>query len=180
MYIVEKNYNATSRFAQPLTVAANYGLAVDIAHEYFLSCGFKVKDGKPYDGDHPTTPFSIFDNVVMHNGKVAGFSHCAGDGPQCRIVENCEYTEMLVEEKKQMLADKNHKCTCKMCTRHQTIKGVIARAKPDELISVIDELENSLVEVEDELSYYSSIFNGSWPEAIELLENRIKELKSKK
>jgi len=79
---------------------------------------------------------------------------------------------------KELMAKK--RCKCKMCTRHRMIREATDRANVHTLKRIIDDLENSLVETEEELSYYSSIFNGTWPGAVEVLENLLKVLKRKK
>ena len=69
----------------------SYDEAVEAAHKFFLSYGFQVKDGVPYDADNDDGKDggkTVFDNVKMHNGKVAGFMHFGGEGPICSIVEN--------------------------------------------------------------------------------------------
>ena len=71
-----------------------YKECVDIVHEHFLGYGFEIKDGKPYDSGNDSEDgsdddgFSVFDNVEMFEGKVAGFSHADGDGPEGEIEEN--------------------------------------------------------------------------------------------
>lgn len=73
---------------------STYEECVELTHEYFLSYDFEVKDGKPYDSGHETgddvetEPFDCFDDVKMHNGKVAQFVHCGGDGPVVEIRKN--------------------------------------------------------------------------------------------
>ena len=68
-----------------------YDEAVDKLHDFFLSYDFIVKDGKPYDEGHGEYPdpegFKCFTSVIMHNGKVAQFTHCDGDGPVGEIEE---------------------------------------------------------------------------------------------
>ena len=64
--------------------------AVNEIHDYFISYGFEVRDGKPYDSgnayfDGDEEGFSCFNNVEMHNGKVSQFTHCDGDGPVAYI-----------------------------------------------------------------------------------------------
>lgn len=70
-----------------------YEECVDLMHEHFLSYDFEVIDGRPYDDgnssdEDPEEGYDCFDNIVMHGDKVAGFSHCDGDGPEGEITEN--------------------------------------------------------------------------------------------
>jgi len=61
-----------------------YREAVMAVHKFFLSYGFKMKDGKPYDDgneDGADGGFTCFDDVKLHDGKVAQFTHCGGEGP---------------------------------------------------------------------------------------------------
>jgi hypothetical protein len=65
-----------------------YDECLDIVHNFFLSYDFEIKDGKPFDGGHGDEGFDCFDSVEIHNGKVAGFMHCGGDGPVAYITES--------------------------------------------------------------------------------------------
>ena len=64
--------------------------AVNEVHKFFISYDCELVDGKPYDSGNATFDgdpdgFKCFSNVEMHNGKVAGFTHCHGDGPVAYI-----------------------------------------------------------------------------------------------
>lgn len=86
MYIVTMKHNAMAD--GNVAARATYGEAVDVAHQYFLSYDFELRDGRPFDGgndDGVTGGFDCFQDVLMHDGKVAGFMHCGGDGPFCNI-----------------------------------------------------------------------------------------------
>jgi len=68
------------------SVRETYDEAVDVAHKYFLSYDFELRDGKPFDSGNDYGDqggFDVFDNVKMHKGKVAEFMHFGGDGPCC-------------------------------------------------------------------------------------------------
>ena len=69
-----------------------YEEAVNEVHDFFLSYGFEVRDGRPFDSGHENDSpgheedgFKCFDNIDMHGDKVAGFMHCDGDGPVADI-----------------------------------------------------------------------------------------------
>jgi len=65
-----------------------YKECVDIVHNFFLSYGFEIKDGKAFDeGNHigDNDGFEVFTDVVLYRGKVANFTHCEGDGPIAEI-----------------------------------------------------------------------------------------------
>lgn len=64
---------------------------IDLVHEFFLSYGFEMKDGNPYDPEHEDGDnggFSCFDNIEIVDGKMAAFMHCDGDGPVTEIIKN--------------------------------------------------------------------------------------------
>lgn len=82
-FVVDMRHDATGD--PDLAVFSNYDEAVDRAHEFFESYDFEVRDGKPFDPGHGEDQTDVFDNVKMHNGKVAEFMHCGGDGPVCWI-----------------------------------------------------------------------------------------------
>lgn len=76
---------------QDIEVRKTYEKAVDDVHECFLSYDFEVRDGKPYDPGHEdkkdlNAAFECFSEVIMHNGKVAQFTHCDGEGPSGEII----------------------------------------------------------------------------------------------
>ena len=61
-----------------------YDEAVDVVHKHFIDYDCELKDGKPYSAgndDGKDGGFACFSDVIMHNGKVAQFTHCDGDGP---------------------------------------------------------------------------------------------------
>ncbi len=76
-----------------MVVRDTYEKAVDIIHNDFLDYDFELRNGRPYDYGHedkndPEAAYRVFDNVVIHNGKVASYSHCNGDGPIGEIRES--------------------------------------------------------------------------------------------
>jgi len=66
-----------------LKVKDTYEECVDVVHKHFLSYDFIIKEGKPYDPGHAPgqRAFTCFSDIIMHNNKVAQFTHCDGDGP---------------------------------------------------------------------------------------------------
>lgn len=67
-----------------------YDEAVDEIHKFFESYDFEVRNNKPYDAgnasfDNDEEGYDVFDWIKMHNGKVAQFTHCDGDGPVAYI-----------------------------------------------------------------------------------------------
>lgn len=58
--------------------------AIDEVHNFFLSYGFELREGKPFDSgndDKSDGGYKVFSNVTIVNGKVASFVHCDGEGP---------------------------------------------------------------------------------------------------
>jgi len=90
-YVAITGHNSTAEMHH--VVKENYEEAVQVVHEHFLSYGFEVRDGKPYDPDRPYNPnyegSAPFDNVVMYeNRMVASFMHAEGDGPVGEVKES--------------------------------------------------------------------------------------------
>lgn len=68
----------------------NYDESVDAIQKFFESYDFEIRNNRPYDAgnashDDDEEGYDVFDNVEMHNGKIAGFMHCGGDGPVAYI-----------------------------------------------------------------------------------------------
>ena len=91
-WVVDQRHEYTSD--PTYSVKDTYDEAVEVAHKFFLSYGFEVRDGKPFDGGNDggargdTGGFDCFGEpgqYKMHKGKVAPFMHCDGEGPVCRI-----------------------------------------------------------------------------------------------
>lgn len=89
IYVVDMRHDsgADPKFA----VRKTYFGAVQVAHKFALDHGFEIRDGKPFDPGNDTEGttegFDCFDNVKMHDGQIAGFMHCGGEGPCCKITE---------------------------------------------------------------------------------------------
>jgi len=70
-----------------------YDECVDIVHKFFLGYGFEIRDGRPYDSgnafnDNDPRGYEVFCDVKIHNGKIAEFMHCDGEGPVAYIYKN--------------------------------------------------------------------------------------------
>ncbi len=77
---------------QPIGVGHSYDEAVDLVHNFFIGRGFELRNGRPYDDGNANYEddedgFDCFDEVELHNGQVAGFTHYGGSGPAATIVE---------------------------------------------------------------------------------------------
>lgn len=67
-----------------------YDEAVQAVHDFAMSYDFEYKNGKLYDAgndDGKNGGFDCISDAVYHNGKIAGFTHCDGDGPVAFIDE---------------------------------------------------------------------------------------------
>ena len=78
--------------AEPTLKAGTYSECVDAVHDYFLSYGFEIIDGVPYDKGNDLQNgegYACFDDVIMYGKyKISAFSHCNGDGPVCSIIKS--------------------------------------------------------------------------------------------
>lgn len=93
MYIAIVKHNSTGN--PSVKSKKTYDAAVDVVHKHFLSYDFELKDGKPYDPGHAPGQhaFDCFSDVIIHEGKVAQFTHCDGDGPVGEIINEDEDDE---------------------------------------------------------------------------------------
>lgn len=81
-------FMAHSEDADRSTFRGTYDQCVDKVHEFFLSYGFEIREGRPFDegnDDGKAGGFVVFTQVATSNGKVAGFVHSDGDGPVAYI-----------------------------------------------------------------------------------------------
>lgn len=74
---------------------STYQEAVNAVNDYFLGYDFEIKNNRAYDPGHADNeedldeePFECFEDVVMHEGKIAEFKHCPPDGPEAKIYKN--------------------------------------------------------------------------------------------
>lgn len=72
-------------------------------------------------------------------------------------------------------------CNCRRCNLSRRIEQIKAQEdnRPD-LIALIDELHGDLNECEDDLEYKTSILNGSWPQAEEILSRSLERARSRR
>jgi len=70
---------------RPATPYKSKKAAIKDIHEHFLSRGFEIRDGKPFDPDHDDGGeggFECFgEDWKIKKGLVSRFTHCGGDGP---------------------------------------------------------------------------------------------------
>lgn len=68
----------------------DYDIAALAVHNFFLSYGFEIRNGKPYDPGHDTgeqncDTSKYFKDFKVVNGRVVSFKHCDGEGPTAWI-----------------------------------------------------------------------------------------------
>jgi hypothetical protein len=71
-------------------------------------------------------------------------------------------------------------CDCPWCTRDRVWDGIVASRDTEALLKLIVELRNELCETAECLAYREAIMNGSWPTALEQLEEALKRAKEKR
>lgn len=79
------------------------------------------------------------------------------------------------------LADRatTYVCQCDLCRRHRHIRATVQSGTREELCKLIDELSELLLEAEYDRDYRAAILDGSWPGAVELLQQALKEAEAK-
>lgn len=71
-------------------------------------------------------------------------------------------------------------CDCPWCTRNRVWDEIVASRDTEALLKLIVELRNELCETEEDLEYRKAILSGSWPTALEQLEEALKRAKEKR
>jgi hypothetical protein len=72
------------------------------------------------------------------------------------------------------------RCICELCQFHRRIKRTQKNGSHRQKNKLIDELAYRLCCAEDSLNYEECVANGSWPTAVEVLEQRLERVKGKK
>jgi tRNA A37 threonylcarbamoyladenosine synthetase subunit TsaC/SUA5/YrdC len=70
-------------------------------------------------------------------------------------------------------------CNCRLCKRIDRIDAIKQKGDHREMIALVDELHESLMNVEEDVNYENSIADGSWPQAVEILTHRLARAKEK-
>jgi len=68
-------------------------------------------------------------------------------------------------------------CNCYYCMRGRKITAAIRERNTDTLITLLKELSNRMIMAEFDVEYFRSIFDGSWPSSIEILEKALLKAK---
>lgn len=71
-------------------------------------------------------------------------------------------------------------CNCKICTESLEIRDMVFRKDTDTLIKKVQELYSRWSEDNSDRHYLNSILDGSWPNAIPILEAALENAKLKK
>jgi hypothetical protein len=69
-------------------------------------------------------------------------------------------------------------CYCDSCVYSRKVHAIVARRDSDELIALIKELMDHKYCIEEDLSYYRCILDGSWGSSIEILERALVRAKT--
>lgn len=77
--------------------------------------------------------------------------------------------EFMIEEKTE--------CQCFYCQKHKEIWKAKKEQNVNKLAEIAMQLGNKAVIVEFDNDYHSSILDGSWPRAVEILEHSLKKAK---
>jgi hypothetical protein len=72
------------------------------------------------------------------------------------------------------------RCICELCQFTRRIKRTKRNGSHRQKNKMIDELANRLCYAEDSLDYENCVANGSWPTAVEGMEQRLKRVKEKR
>jgi len=71
-------------------------------------------------------------------------------------------------------------CQCDYCKLSRRVHDAIDSRDPDKLIEILTEVMNHLCDVEFDRDYDHCILDGSWPSAVEQLEEALKNAKKKR
>jgi hypothetical protein len=66
-------------------------------------------------------------------------------------------------------------CQCSLCQESRGIREILQRRDPDEMARLIDRLCDSNHELAFDLEYHQCLLGGSWPNAVEILEEALKK-----
>ncbi|KKM77034.1 hypothetical protein LCGC14_1374020 [marine sediment metagenome] len=72
------------------------------------------------------------------------------------------------------------KCNCFGCEKYSAISDAVRKKDIDTLAKVAKELGCRAINAELDVNYYKSILNGSWPQAIEILEEALDKAKERR
>jgi hypothetical protein len=67
---------------------------------------------------------------------------------------------------------------CELCKINERMVEIIKRRDPDEMASFIKELAVMWLNADQDRNYYSSIIDGSWPQAVEILTTSLEKSKN--
>lgn len=70
-------------------------------------------------------------------------------------------------------------CNCEICVEDRRVEEILASKDVKEMEILIDQQRNKIAGLSDAVDYYKCIFNGSWPDAVEILERTLEKIKGK-
>lgn len=71
-------------------------------------------------------------------------------------------------------------CPCEICARYQRFRMVMSSGSRVKLRQLARAIFDELYSVEEDLEYKNAILDGSWPTAVEHLEEALRAAKAKK
>ena len=72
------------------------------------------------------------------------------------------------------------RCICEWCQLSRRIERTKKNGSHQQKNKLINEIVNRLCCAEDSLNYEECVADGSWPTAVEVMEQRLKRVKEKK
>lgn len=143
--------------------ADNYYLIREVKGRYVVTCEF-ASDQKP----------GSFDGGKWFDSK--------GDAEAWADDQYSEYGvrfEQLAKADAQAIDANAGPCSCRLCQRSRNLREIIARRDVDELISTLNAFADYLWRTEEDASYYRGIVDGTWPNAVAILERSLEKAKLK-
>ena len=88
-----------------------------------------------------------------------------------------EEIQKELEKEIEKIQNEPPKCQCDFCKLVRRIDATIERRDPDEMVALIKELADMWVCADFDNSYHKCIFDGSWPQAEEILTRSLEKVK---
>ena len=70
------------------------------------------------------------------------------------------------------------KCPCNYCKFHDKVDEVVSTGSREQLVSLVWEIYEMYSLTDEDLHYEKAIADGSWPNAVEILEKRLENAKN--
>ncbi len=70
-------------------------------------------------------------------------------------------------------------CKCNLCEKYKRARRIIKSGAKEEMDDLITELLNENLDLSTDLDYYKAIFDGSWPNAKDIMLSHIAKIDEK-